>query len=117
MYCHTDAQPDRIALRSAEMYILGINAYHAGASACLIRDGQLIAAAEEERFNRVKYCAGFPTEAIRFCLAEAGITAYDVEHVGISRNPSANLHKKVLFALKRRPSFDLIRDRLSNATR
>src|ERR1051326_3650295 len=99
------------------MYVLGINAYHAGASACLIHDGQLVAAAEEERFNRIKYCAGFPTEAIRFCLDEAGVTAYDLDHVGISRNPSANLHKKVLFALRRRPSFDLIRDRLSNATR
>jgi carbamoyltransferase len=99
------------------MYILGINAYHAGASACLVRDGELVAAAEEERFNRVKYCAGFPVEAIRFCLAEAGISAYDLDHVGISRNPSANLHKKVLFALRRRPSFDLIRDRLSNAAR
>src|SRR5437588_302970 len=99
------------------MYILGINAYHAGASASLIRDGELVAAAEEERFNRIKYCAGFPAQAIQFCLAEAGITAYDLDHVGISRNPSANLHKKVLFALKRRPSFDLIRDRLSNAVR
>lgn len=48
------------------MDILGINAYHAGSSACLLRDGQLIAAAEEERFNRVKYCAGFPTEAIQW---------------------------------------------------
>jgi carbamoyltransferase len=99
------------------MYILGINAYHAGASACLIRDGQLIAAAEEERFNRVKYCAGFPTEAIRWCLAEAGISVYDLAHVGISRNPSANLHKKVLYTLRRRPSFHLIRDRLANAAR
>ena len=50
------------------MYILGINAYHAGASACLIRDGELIAAAEEERFTRIKYCAGFPSQAIRYCL-------------------------------------------------
>lgn len=99
------------------MYILGINAYHAGASACLIHDGQLIAAAEEERFNRIKYSAGFPTEAIRFCLAEAKISAYELDHIGISRDPSANLHKKVLFALKRRPSFDLIRDRLANAVK
>ncbi len=97
--------------------ILGINAYHAGASACLIRDGVLIAAAEEERFRRIKYWAGFPVEAIRYCLSEAGITAYDLDHVGISRDPSANLHKKVLFALRRRPSFDLIRDRLANAAK
>src|SRR5262249_45538986 len=99
------------------MYILGINAYHAGASACLIRDGVIVAAAEEERFNRVKYCAGFPTRAIEWCLAEAGISAYDLAHVGISRNPSANLHKKVLYTLRRRPSFTLIRDRLANSAR
>lgn len=96
------------------MYILGINAYHGGASACLIRDGQLIAAAEEERFQRVKYWAGFLTEAIRYCLDAAGITPHDLDHVGVSRDPSAHLHKKVLFTLRRRPSFDLIRDRLSN---
>src|SRR5438270_812505 len=99
------------------MYILGINAYHGGAAACLIRDGQLIAAAEEERFRRVKYWAGFPTQAIRYCLTEAGIEPYELDHVGISRNPSANLHKKVLFALSRRPSFNLVRDRLANAAK
>lgn len=99
------------------MYILGINAYHSGASACLIQDGRLIAAAEEERFKRIKYWAGFPTEAIRYCLAEAGITPYDLDHVGISRNPSANLHKKILFTLSKRPSFDLIRKRLANAVK
>src|SRR5919202_2315148 len=99
------------------MYILGINAYHAGAAARLILDGKLVAAAEEERFRRAKYWAGFPTQAIRYCLAEGGITAYDVDHVGISRNPSANLHKKVLFALSQRPSFNLVRDRLANASK
>jgi len=99
------------------MYILGINAYHGGASACLIKDGVLIAAAEEERFKRVKYWAGFPVEAIRYCLSEAGITAYDLDHVGISRNPSANLHKKILFTLSKHPSFKLIRNRLANAVR
>jgi carbamoyltransferase len=97
------------------MYILGINAYHAGASACLIRDGELIAAAEEERFRRIKYCAGFPTEAIRYCLAEAGISARELDHVGISRDPRANLHKKVAFALSRRPSIGFVRDRVRNA--
>jgi carbamoyltransferase len=99
------------------MYILGINAYHGGASACLIKDGQLVAAAEEERFKRIKYWAGFPVEAIQYCLAEAGITVYDLDHIGISRNPSANLLKKILFTLSRRPSFSLIRNRLANAAR
>src|SRR6185295_13833391 len=80
------------------MYILGLNAYHGDAAAAIIRDGHLIAAVEEERFNRQKHCAGFPTESIRYCLDAARITIEDVEHIGISRDPSAHLHKKVLFA-------------------
>ena len=99
------------------MYILGINAYHGGASACIIQDGKLIAAAEEERFIRIKYWAGFPVNAIRYCLEADGISAYDLDHVGISRNPSANLYKKILFVLSKRPSFSMIRDRLSNAAK
>src|SRR3954462_14634732 len=83
------------------MYILGINAYHGDAAAALIKDGRIIAAAEEERFNRVKHCAGFPAAALRYCLAEAGITIEELDHIGISRDPSAHLHKKVLFAAKR----------------
>ena len=83
------------------MYILGINAYHGDAAAAIIKDGELIAAAEEERFNRFKHCAGFPTESIRYCLKAAGIGIEDVEHVGISRDPAAHLHKKVLFAATR----------------
>src|SRR6185295_4180797 len=83
------------------MYILGINAYHGDAAAALIKDGRIVAAAEEERFNRVKHCAGFPAAALRYCLAEAGITIEDVDHIGISRDPSAHLHKKVLFAASR----------------
>ncbi|MFN7930368.1 MAG: carbamoyltransferase C-terminal domain-containing protein [Blastocatellia bacterium] len=80
------------------MYILGINAYHGDASAAIIKDGELIAAVEEERFNRVKHCAGFPTLAIQYCLRAAGIGIQDVAHIGISRDPSAHLHKKILFA-------------------
>ncbi len=99
------------------MYILGINAYHGGASACLIQDGRLIAAAEEERFTRIKYWAGFPVQAIRFVLNEAGIAPQDLDHIGISRDPSAHLMQKALFALSKRPSLDLIRDRLTNASK
>ena len=83
------------------MIILGINAYHGDAAAAIIRDGQLIAAVEEERFNRCKHCAGFPTEAVRYCLDVAGVRVEDVEHIGISRDPSAHLHKKILFAATR----------------
>ncbi len=83
------------------MYILGINAYHGDAAAAIVRDGGLVAAVEEERFNRVKHCAGFPTESVKYCLRAAGIGIEQVDHVGISRNPSANLHKKILFAAKK----------------
>ncbi|HLA09953.1 MAG TPA: carbamoyltransferase C-terminal domain-containing protein [Pyrinomonadaceae bacterium] len=83
------------------MYILGINAYHGDAAAALIKDGEILAAAEEERFNRVKHCAGFPTAAVKYCLTAAGIDISDVDHIGISRDPSANLHKKLLFAAGR----------------
>ena len=56
---------------------------------------------EEERFNRVKHCAGFPAESVRYCLKTAGVKIEDVEHIGISRDPSAHLHKKILFAAGR----------------
>lgn len=104
------------------MYILGINAYHGDAAAAIIRDGKLIAAVEEERFNRFKHCAGFPEQAIRYCLAAADISLEDLDHIGISRDPSAHLHKKVLFAASRaaREAAGLIsqiKDRLGNAAK
>jgi carbamoyltransferase len=83
------------------MYILGINAYHGDAAAAIIKDGRLIAAAEEERFNRFKHSAGFPVNAIKYCLEAAGARLEDLDHVGISRDPSAHLHKKILFAATR----------------
>src|SRR6266576_7120051 len=86
------------------MHILGINAYHGNSSAALVSDGRLIAAVEEERFNRVKYAAGFPSAAIRYCLDAAGITLSEVNHICIPRNPWARLGTKLLYALKM-PSF------------
>jgi carbamoyltransferase len=83
------------------MHILGINAYHGDAAAAIVKDGELIAAVEEERFNRIKHCAGFPLGSIRYCLKAAGIKVEDLDHVGISRDPSAHLHRKVLFATRR----------------
>jgi carbamoyltransferase len=82
------------------VYILGLNAYHADASAAIICDGQLVAAAEEERFNRVKHCAGFPYQAVRYCLSEAGIKPEELTHIAIARDTRANLDKKLLYALK-----------------
>src|SRR6266436_4486281 len=97
--------------------ILGLNAYHGDSAACLLRDGQLVAAAEEERFRRIKHWAGFPSEAVRYCLDEAGISLADVSHVAVNRNPNANFLRKVAFSLLQRPDPRVILDRLSNARR
>jgi carbamoyltransferase len=86
------------------MNILGINAYHGNASAAIVCDGQLVAAVEEERFNRVKYAAGFPAQAIRYCLNEAGLTLAEIDHVAVPRDPYARLGTKLFYAL-RMPSF------------
>lgn len=86
------------------MNILGINAYHGNASAAIVCEGRLVAAVEEERFNRVKYAAGFPAQAIRYCLKEAGLELKDVDHVAVPRNPYARLGTKLFYAL-RMPSF------------
>ncbi len=94
--------------------VLGLNAYHGDAAACLVRDGELVAAVEEERFRRIKHWAGFPSEAIRYCLAEAGVSLADVEHVAINSDPRATLWQKIFFTLKQRPSMQFVLERLRN---
>jgi carbamoyltransferase len=86
------------------MNILGINAYHGNASAAIVCEGRLVAAVEEERFNRVKYAAGFPAHAIRYCLKEASLELKDIDHVAVPRNPYARLGTKLFYAM-RMPSF------------
>ncbi len=97
--------------------ILGVNAYHGDASAALVIDGQLVAAAEEERFARVKHIAGFPHRAIAYCLNAAGITPREITHIALSRNPCARLHRKLLSVLARRPKLDHFANRVRNAFR
>jgi carbamoyltransferase len=81
------------------MMILGLNAYHADASAALYADGRLLAAAEEERFCRIKHRAGFPTQALQFCLREAGIGLDQVHYIAIGGNKTAKLGQKMAFLL------------------
>ena len=78
-------------------YVLGLNAYHADAAACLVKDGTLVAAVEEERFRRIKHWGGFPSESIRYCLAEAGIALGDVEHVAVNSDNRANRWRKLAY--------------------
>src|SRR5690349_20562584 len=82
------------------MYILGINAYHADSSAAIFKDGQMIAATEEERFTRIKHWAGFPAQAIQFCLKEAGIGLAQVDYITIGRDPKAKLGNKLKYLAK-----------------
>jgi carbamoyltransferase len=96
------------------MNILGINAFHGDSSACLLIDGKLVAAAEEERFRRIKHWAGFPSEAIAWCLRDAGLKLADVHHVAINQDSSANIGKKVAYTLLKRPDLSLVLDRIRN---
>ena len=97
--------------------ILGLNAYHGDAAAALVIDGELVAAAEEERFNRIKHCAGFPALAARWCLEDAGIAADQLDHVAIGRDPRANAGAKVRRMLTRPPSLAYAGARARNAAR
>ncbi len=99
------------------MHILGLNAYHGGSSACLIRDGELVSAVEEERLNRVKYWAGFPSLAIVHCLEQGGIGPQELDHVAISRDPKANLFRKALFAVVGRAGIGYLTNRIANLKR
>lgn len=90
------------------MIILGINAYHANASAAIVVDGRLIAAVEEERLNRIKYAAGLPVRAVEYCLQAAGVKLTDVDDIAVPRDPWARLGTKLRFAL-RMPRFAMER--------
>src|SRR6202046_1269590 len=93
------------------MIILGINAYHANASAAVVVDGRLVAAVEEERLNRVKYAAGLPARAIQYCLDQAGSKLSEVDHIAVPRNPWARMGTKLRFAMGM-PRFALDRARV-----
>lgn len=97
------------------MYILGLNAFHGDSSACILKDGNVIVALEEERIRRIKHWAGFPIEAIKYCLNDAGISITDIDHITISRDPSANVLKKIKHTLKNSVSLSTIWDRYTNS--
>src|SRR5580693_8100730 len=97
-----------------ESLILGINAYHADAAACIVRDGKLVAAVEEERFRRIKHWAGFPSQAIAYCLQEAGICLAEVDHVAVNQDSRAHFSKKLAYLISHRPNPRLILNRLRN---
>ena len=75
------------------MIVLGISCYYHDAGAALVRDGELVAAAEEERFNRQKHYSEFPDQAIRYCLKEAGVTIADVDYIGFYEKPLVKFNR------------------------
>jgi carbamoyltransferase len=95
-------------------YILGLNAFHADSAACLVKDGVLVAAAEEERFRRIKHWAGFPSAAVAWCLAEAGIRLGDVDHVALNQDSRANMPARLNYLLSGKAGAGLILNRLKN---
>ncbi len=82
------------------MLILGLNAYHGDVAAAILRDGALVAAVEEERFRRIKHCAGFPAEAVRSCIAAAGVDPGDIDAFAVPRARRVHLLPKALFAVR-----------------
>jgi carbamoyltransferase len=97
--------------------ILGLNAFHGDAAAALVIDGELVAAAEEERFNRVKHVAGFPALAAAWCLRDAGVDPAALDHVAIGRDPRANLGAKVRQTARRLRNPRYVVERLRNMQR
>src|SRR5712664_2337392 len=93
------------------MNILGISCYYHDAAAALLRDGQLIAAAEEERFTRVKHDFSFPKSAIQFCLETAGIRGSDVDYVAFFEKPFRKFDRILMTVLQTYPlSYKVFRE-------
>lgn len=95
------------------MYIIGINAFHPDSSACIIKDGILLHAVEEERFTRIKHWSGFPINSIKFCLSEAKIKLSDVKFIAFNRDSKANFYRKIIYFLKYKPEIKLLLQRFA----
>ena len=96
------------------MNILGLNAYHGDSAACLFVDGKLVAAAEEERFRRIKHWAGLPTNAINYVLEEGKLSLGDVDHIAINHKPGANNLRRLGFVLTHWPHPKLMAQKIKN---
>jgi carbamoyltransferase len=94
------------------MKIVGINSFHGDSSACVVVDGQLVSAAEEERFRRLKHWAGFPSEALHSCLSQAGLKLRDIDHIALNFANRAHLARKILYVLRTRPRPDILLERI-----
>ena len=82
------------------MIILGLNINHADTSACLVINGKVITAIEEERFVRIKHYAGLPINSIEFCLEQSELEIKDIDFITVNFSPAANLKQKTLYTVK-----------------
>ncbi len=96
------------------MKILGLSAFHADASAAAVEDGRFVAGVEEERFRRVKHWAGFPEQALSWCLGELGGDPAAVQALAVARQPRAYLLRKAAIALAHPKSLPRAASRLRN---
>ena len=83
------------------MIILGLNVFHADTAACIVKDGVVACAAEEERFIRVKHYSGFPFNSIRFCLSESNLKIQDVDFITVNFDTAYNFKKKTILLIKK----------------
>src|SRR5881409_3002765 len=79
--------PAQASERAMPVHILGISAFYHDSAACLVRDGEIVAAAQEERFTRKKHDARFPHQAVRYCLREGGVRLRDLKYVAFYDKP------------------------------
>ena len=93
------------------MIVLGLNAFHADSAAALLVDGRLVAAVEEERFRRIKHWAGFPSQAIEWCLHSTGKTLNDVDIIAVNTDPRAGRLARAAYAVRHLPSPAMVLDR------
>ena len=96
------------------MKILGINAFHADSAACVIIDGKIICAIEEERLTRIKHWAGFPEFSISACLEIANIKIDELDYIAINRDPNTHIFKKISFAITKKPSLKNVISRIKS---
>ena len=96
------------------MIVLGLNIFHGDAAACIIKDGKIVVAIEEERINRIKHSSGFPINSINYCLNYSNLKISDVNYVCINRNPKVNLLKKIIFVIKNKLNYSYLLDRYKN---
>ena len=87
-------------MKRRKIRILGINIFHGDAAAALLEDGNLVAAVEEERLNRIKHWAGFPSQSVKHVILSAGCDISEIDHVAISFCPYSRLARRLYYACK-----------------